>query len=209
MPYRLAIFDFDGTLSDTLPWFRGVLNDLADRFEFRRTDEAEREALRHCGPREVLRRLGVPMWKVPAIATHLRELKRNAEIPLFDGARELLAALAAGGVDLAMISSDSEDCIRRSLGPQAAAHFAHYDCSAPLFGKAPKIRKAVRRFGYALNEAIYIGDEVRDSEAAAKAGVAFGAVTWGYATRTAMEACAPAETFLALPEIGRISASAP
>jgi phosphoglycolate phosphatase len=209
MLYRLAIFDFDGTLSDSLPWFRGVLDDIADRFEFRRVDAEEREALRHCGPREVLRRLGVPMWKVPAIAAHMRELKGRADIPLFDGARELIAGLAAEGVGLAMVSSDAETGIRRSLGPQAAGCFGHYDCSASLFGKAVKIRKAVKRFGCAPHQAIYIGDEVRDSEAAAKAGVAFGAVTWGYATMTALQACVPSELFMALPDISRISASAP
>lgn len=208
MPYRLAIFDFDGTLSDSLPWFRGVLDDIADQFGFRRIDEEEREALRHCAPREALKRLGVPLWKLPAIATHVRELKSRAEIPLFEGARELLESLADEGVDLAMISSDSEDCIRRSLGPEAARRFVHYDCSASVFGKAPKIRKAVSRFGHGPGQAIYIGDEVRDSEAAAKAGVAFGAVTWGYSSAGALKACAPAEIFLALPEIARISASA-
>ena len=29
-PYRLVIFDFDGTLADSFPWFRSVYNDMAD-----------------------------------------------------------------------------------------------------------------------------------------------------------------------------------
>jgi len=209
MPYRLAIFDFDGTLSDSLPWFRGVLNEVADRFGFRRVDADEAEALRHCGPREVMQQLGVPMWKLPAISAHVRDLKGRCDIPLFEGARELIAGLAGRGVDLAMISSDAEVGIRRSLGPEAAARFGHYDCSASVFGKAPKIRKALKRFGHGADKAIYIGDEVRDAEAAAKAGVAFGAVTWGYATPEALRALGPAELFASLPEIARISASAP
>lgn len=29
MRYRLAIFDFDGTLADSFPWFATVVNDVA------------------------------------------------------------------------------------------------------------------------------------------------------------------------------------
>ncbi len=31
MPYRLVIFDFDGTLADSAAWFRGVINGVAQR----------------------------------------------------------------------------------------------------------------------------------------------------------------------------------
>ena len=34
MTYRLAIFDFDGTLADSFPWFLGVVNRLADEHGF-------------------------------------------------------------------------------------------------------------------------------------------------------------------------------
>jgi phosphoglycolate phosphatase len=31
--YRLAIFDFDGTLADSLPWFRASFHDVIARFD--------------------------------------------------------------------------------------------------------------------------------------------------------------------------------
>ena len=31
--YRLAIFDFDGTLADSLPWFRTSFQDMITRFD--------------------------------------------------------------------------------------------------------------------------------------------------------------------------------
>ena len=31
----LAIFDFDGTLADTFPWFAGVLGEMAAKHGFR------------------------------------------------------------------------------------------------------------------------------------------------------------------------------
>ena len=59
----------------------------------------------------------------------------------------------------------------------------------------------MRRFGLKRAQAICIGDEDRDAKAAAKAGIAFGAVTWGYSTPEALAAHGPARTFLAMPDI--------
>ena len=44
----------------------------------------------------------------------------------------------------------------------------------------------LKRAGIGAAEAIAIGDETRDIEAARAAGIACGAVTWGYAARQAL-----------------------
>ena len=48
-----------------------------------------------------------------------------------------------------------------------------------MFGKAAKLGQTLRQCSVRPPQAIYIGDEIRDAEAAAKPGIAFGAVTWG------------------------------
>src|SRR5215510_5084564 len=138
MRYTLAILDLDGTLSDSLPWFRDHVNDVADRFAFRRVEEADIAALRRVGPREVLQSLGIPRWKLPRIARYMRGLKAAhlSEIPLFPGATEMLQALTQGGIRLALVSSDTEDNARRQLGPETAKLIADFACGASLFGKA-------------------------------------------------------------------------
>ena len=78
MPYSLAIFDLDGTLADSFPWFLRTINDVADRFNFRRVADEDVEGLRHASSREILARLEVPLWKLPAIARHARRLKAEA-----------------------------------------------------------------------------------------------------------------------------------
>src|SRR5262245_3810472 len=183
MRYRLAIFDLDGTLADSLPWFRGHVNDVADRFGFHRVAEEDIGALRRAGPREILERLRVPLWKVPRIARHMRRLKAAHldAIPLFPGVGAMLRALKDGGLRLALVSSDTEANARAQLGPANAALFSDFACGAALFGKAAKFRRVVRRAGVPPASAIAIGDEVRDIEAARTAGIACAAVTWGYA----------------------------
>jgi phosphoglycolate phosphatase len=203
MRYALAILDLDGTLADSLPWFRGHVNDVADRFGFNRVTEADIAELRRTGPREALERLNVPRWKVPLIARHMRRLKAAhlGEIPLFPGAGAMLQALKAGGVRLALVSSDAQANARAQLGAANSALFSDFACGASLFGKAAKFRAVVRRAGIAPARVIAIGDEVRDIEAARAAGIACGAVTWGYSAPDTLRTLCPDLLFERMEDI--------
>lgn len=204
MPYTLAIFDLDGTLVDSFPWFLRTINGVADRFGFRRVRDEDVEGLRHASTREILSRLEVPVWKLPAIARHARRLKAEAasEIPLFAGVEAMLRSLTENGVELALVTSDSEANAREKLG-QAASLFSHFDCAASLFGKPAKFRRVIRRAGVRPGHVIAIGDEVRDIEAARTVGIACGAVCWGYAAPAALRALGPDHTFERIDEIAK------
>jgi phosphoglycolate phosphatase len=56
---------------------------------------------------------------------------------------------------------------------------------------------------------LYIGDEIRDYQAATEAGCAFGAVSWGYTRADALAARTPAHLFTDAAAIGRAIVSAP
>jgi phosphoglycolate phosphatase len=202
MPYALAIFDLDGTLADSFPWFLRTINDIADRFGFRRVRDEDVEGLRHASTREILAHLEVPLWKLPAIARHARRLKGQAaaEIPLFAGVEGMLRTLTEGGVQLALVTSDSEANAREKLG-EAAALFSHFDCSASVFGKPVKFRRVIRRAGVEPQRVISIGDEVRDIDAARAVRIACGAVCWGYAAPPALRAREPDFIFEQMDEI--------
>ena len=202
-PYRLVIFDFDGTLADSVLWFSQVINGVARRYRFRQLSLAELDIIRSESPLAMLRRFGVARWKLPFIARHMRGLMTRDidQIVLFPGVDRMLAQLAGTGVTIAIVSSNAEDNVRRVLGAELSAGIAHFACGSSLFGKAPKIRKLVEQCGVPAAAVIAIGDEIRDIDAAEVAGVASGAVTWGYAHAPALRGRHPTWIFETVDEV--------
>jgi phosphoglycolate phosphatase len=190
-------------LADSAAWLIGAINPMARQFGFRSVGAEEIAMLRGQSSREILRYLRVPLWRLPAIARHARELSaRDADaIPLFPGAAELLSRLDAAGVRLAIVSSNAEETIRRVLGPELSATFCHFGCGTSIFGKAAKLRAAVRHAGVSREATLCIGDETRDIEAARKAGLPCVAVTWGYATEAALRRAGPDRTVGSLADL--------
>jgi phosphoglycolate phosphatase len=70
-----------------------------------------------------------------------------------------------------------------------------------MFGKAAKLRQTIRQCSVQPPQAVYIGDEIRDAEAAARAGIAFGAVTWGQHRTEILRAQKPAHLFTTVREM--------
>ena len=58
-----------------------------------------------------------------------------------------------------------------------------------------RIRKVVRRATVPAIQALYVGDQTTDGDAARQAGIAFGAVGWGYASIEALRRVAPEREF--------------
>jgi phosphoglycolate phosphatase len=200
--YDLVIFDLDGTLVDTLPWFLGEMNGVADKYRFRRVKQEELDSLRRCSAREVMRRLGVPLWKLPFIAAHLRKLAHANihQIPVFPGVAEMLAALKAAGLKVVVVSSNGEAAIRATLGPTADL-IDHCVGGVSVFGKAPKFTRVMKQHGVRRERVLAVGDEVRDADAARKAGIDFGAVSWGMTHPEALADQQPAALFARVEDI--------
>jgi phosphoglycolate phosphatase len=203
LKYDLIIFDFDGTLADSFPWFRGVYNQVADRYGLRCIDEAEQDTLRGFDSRRIIRYLGIPISKIPLIATHMRRLMTRdiRHISLFEGIDDLLRGLHSRGAVLAVVTSNSRENVVQIMGEEIAALITYLECGASIFGKRARIRKILERSGIPRGKAIYIGDEIRDIEAARKERIASGAVTWGYTHALTLEDHSPAELFADIDDI--------
>jgi phosphoglycolate phosphatase len=202
MRYPLVIFDFDGTLADSFPWVLRTVDEVADRFKFRRLRDGELDELRFCDAREVMRRLGVPRWKVPMIARYVRSRMAQDvdQIGLFPGAGEMIDQLADAGMRLAVVSANGEATIRTVLGAHAQAITA-ISGGVSLFGKRGKLLRMSRLTGIDPRQTVVVGDEIRDLNAAKAARMAFGAVSWGLTRPEALEAGGPEALFRQMSDI--------
>ena len=74
------LFDFDGTIADSLAAIVAITNELAPEFGYRPTPLAEVEALKGLTARQLIRYSGIPLLKIPALLRRLRaELRRQSE----------------------------------------------------------------------------------------------------------------------------------
>ncbi len=201
--YKLVVFDFDGTLADSFGCVLRLFDEAALRHGLRRVDPRDVDSLLSKGPKDIMRHLGIPAWKLPLVVTSMRrELRRHIHrVSLFPGVPALLDGLSKRGVVLALVTSNSYDNVRCVMGPEMTGRFRFVDCGVAVLGKRARLRKIVARSGLAREEIFCIGDEIRDLEAARKERLAFGAVSWGFAKPDLLAARGPDVMFMTLEEI--------
>lgn len=191
--YQLVIFDFDGTLADSLLCLANILNRFARKYGFREIQESDHDSLRTLNTRQLIRALEIPIWVLPTLLLQVRSQMalEIRSVGLFPGVAPMLAQLAESNLPLGLVSSNSWANISAVLGPDLARLFAHVECEASLFGKRSKLRRVLRSASVAPERAIYIGDELRDLKAAHAENIAFGGVIWGHSPAEQLESHRP------------------
>lgn len=192
MRYSLVLWDFDGTLADTLPGLLGIYNDLAAGLGFAPITDAA--ALRDTPPMEILKSHGVPLWRLPALRKIVvaRQRELIASVRLYPGVPELLKQLGRGGCRMGIVSSNSEENIRTCLLANGAESWFEFVAGYwRLLGKHRVLRRILRQNALDSRDVLYVGDEVRDILAAQAAGLDVAAVTWGANSRSLLAQHAP------------------
>lgn len=208
MKYKLVIFDFDGTLADTFTWFLTVADDLADQFGLKRVDRSEIESLRHLEIRKIMQKIGVELWMLPRLAHHVQTLltKDIQRVSLFEGIDQIIQQFANQGAQLAVVSSNTYHNISQVLGPENMARIQYFECGVSLYGKTRRLNKVLQQSGFLSHEAVSIGDEIRDIQAAKRAKIAFGAVAWGYTSIETLTRYSPEWVFNRVDDLMNVMA---
>jgi phosphoglycolate phosphatase len=193
MSVRTMIFDFDGTIADTFDAAVAVLNQLADEFGYRRATPEEMAEITSLGLRELVDRVGLSWHRVPALAVRVRqEMSRSMHsIAPCRGVVPALEALRARGVGHGMLTSNKRENVDKFLAQQPALQFDFISASSGLFSKERRLKRLLAAQRLKLAETCYVGDEVRDIEAARALGMRSVAVTWGFSSAQLLAASHP------------------
>jgi phosphoglycolate phosphatase len=175
-----VIFDFDGTLVDSLPVVLEIAEEVSGGIDISKRDISE---LREMSAREIIKLSGVPYWRLPKLLIKGKAMLhgRLGELKTFPGINDVIKKLHKGGYILSVVSSNSEPNIRKVLqNENIEQYFSGVYGNVGIFSKARVFKVVFRNQGIAPGDAVYVGDEVRDIEAARKGGIPIISVTWGY-----------------------------
>ena len=185
---RAVLFDLDGTLADTAPDLAGALNRLRATHglapmpleALRPFASAGARGLVHVG-------FGVKPGdaEYDALREAFLELYREhtfVETRLFPGISELLAEIARRSLYWGVVTNKATrftDRVLAGLGLQPACVVSG-DTTGKLKPDAAPMLHAAEQLRIAPGTCIYLGDDLRDIQAAHAAGMRAVAVEWGY-----------------------------
>lgn len=184
----IILFDFDGTIADTISVGLEIINAHADRFGYKRLDG---ELNTHLSAMQLVKLAEVKFWKLPYLIYQLK-LKlseKSDEIQLLPEAKELIKKVKDAGYELGILTSNSMRTVSSFLKKyQLDSFFSYIKTDVFIFGK----KKALAKTKKILNKKIiYIGDELRDIEACRKTNTPIVSVSWGMNSYESLEAHNP------------------
>lgn len=179
---KLIIFDFDGTLADTLGALMRISNRLAPEFGYLQIGDEQLANLKYLSSWEIIKLSKVALWKLPFLIKRVKEEfpQEVRNVKLFPGVIEVLNTLKAQGYRLGIVSSNAEANIRALLNQNKIEHLFDFVNSASTFGKGKAIAKLIRQYQCLKSDVIYIGDEIRDIQAARSIEIRVVSVGWGF-----------------------------
>ncbi len=191
MQFRSLVFDFDGTIADTLGETRHIFNRIAPDYGIRQVEEHELDSLRHLSLKQLLDRLDIPKRRVPALIARGTGMMRGSitRLRMIEGMPEVLVELRRHANSFGILTSNASanvDLFLRTHGLRE--HFDFISSTSKLTGKAKHLRAIRKTFSLLPGQMLYVGDEIRDVKASQKAGIPIAAVTWGFNSRESLAA---------------------
>jgi len=186
------IFDFDGTLADSFETLLNIFNEISGRPKNLTTHEVLE--LRGKSFKDVVRYLKIKPWQIPPLILKAKRLAATKidKVPAFAGVPQTLKQLNQSGHEMFIVSTNSTANIEKFLkNIGAESYFMNIYGDIGLRSKSSAIKKIIRKEKLNRHDCFYIGDEVRDIEAAQKAGVSSIGVTWGFNTPEAIKRATP------------------
>jgi phosphoglycolate phosphatase len=190
MKHRLVLFDLDGTLVDSAPDLAGVANDMRAARGLALMPFEQLRPMVSAGARGMI---GVAFGATPqddAFAELRSEFLDRYEVGMlrrttvFEAMQPVLERLEAAHVRWGIVTNKAERFtlpLVQGLGLQGRAAVVIGGDTTPHAKPHPApLIEAARRAATAVEACVYIGDDLRDVQAARAAGMDVLAAAWGY-----------------------------
>ena len=189
MSVKVIIFDFDGTLADTLDAIVNITNRLAKTYGYKATPPEELAQIRDMSSREIVKKSNISVFKLPFLLKRIKlELQDDIQqVKPIAGIQESLRRLKNQGIILGILTSNSEENVKAFLQKNDMKDlFSFVYSERTLFGKDKALNRFMKRNNLIPEQVIYVGDETRDIEASKKINIKVVAVSWGFNSKQAL-----------------------
>ena len=185
-----VFFDLDGTLVDTADDLAAPVNHMREARglkplpleEYRPFASAGSRGLLHIGLGATTDDPDYPALRTEFLNRYEQEIAVHSR--LFDGMPELLAWLEANGIRWGVISNKLEYLVRRLVQQLGLSHrvaLAYGGDTAPRAKPWPDpLKMALQETGLTARQCVYIGDDLRDIQAAHAVDMPAVAAAYGY-----------------------------
>ncbi|MDO4938146.1 MAG: HAD-IA family hydrolase [Sutterellaceae bacterium] len=184
--FELYVFDWDGTVMDTTTLIARGIQEAAKSLGCKEPDLKDCKAAIGLGWDEILRRV-VPdcpesQWNDFAQAYRDWYIRREEEVPVVEGLRELMTAMKEKGLRLAVATGKSRQGLNRVFGLTGLAPLFEDTVTADETFSKPNpamLHELSDRTGVPCENMVMIGDSVHDLMLAQNAGAAAVGVSYG------------------------------
>lgn len=190
--YSTIIFDFDGTIADSLHLMIDIFNSMVHKFHADPIGLERIEYIRGLTPKELIHELKIPLLLIPEFLFIGKRMmkKRIDELKPIVGISHLIEKLSKK-YTLGIVTSNNVETVEEFLLQHDLDHFKWIHSETSLFGKDKALRKRLKSEHLIHKEVLYIGDEVRDVESCKTVGIDVASVAWGLNSHTLLESAGP------------------
>lgn len=185
------IFDMDGTLANSFDY---VVDFLVKEKRIKDFNSAQKDELRDLSMVAMAKKLGFHWWDGPRLIIKGRR-RMNASINdlgAFKGMHEIVRKVHEEGHELFILSSNSVKNIQQFIKKEGLEeYFLEIYGGVGLFSKSSSLKRLINDQNIEITNSVYVGDELRDVEAAQSIGMRIIAVTWGFASKNELESANP------------------
>ena len=187
--FKTVIFDFDGTIADTLSPVVEIINEHAHEFGIDGIDKFEVQKFRNLSITYLVKEFKFNVIHLQKLVSMIkRQLPKKLEkIKIFEGMSEVFTQLKDNKVQLGIVTVNNVKTVTDLLTDEQEKQFDFIFSTRSLFGKHKELNRIAKNYDLAKENTLYIGDEVRDIEAARKSGFKIAVVTWGYNSAELLE----------------------
>ena len=172
----IILFDFDGTIADTISAGLEIINSHAKKYGYKKLDG---DINTHFSALQLIKLAEIKLWKLPYLIYQLKKKlsEKSDELKILPEALLLIKKLNESGYELGILTSNSYKTVKAFLKKyELDSYFSFLRTDVSLFGKKKALSKAKK----VLNKRIiYIGDELRDIEACRKNNIPIVSIPWG------------------------------